>query len=73
MDFQESLATIAQIGIALAGFSGLVVVLRKIAGPLNAIGRCRMSVLLAIAFGAMFLALIPDALHHLGFRAGMLW
>ena len=73
MDFQESLATIAQIGIALAGFSGLVVVLRKNAGPLNTIEKYRLSVLLATAFGAMFLALLPDTLHHLGFRGDLLW
>ena len=73
MDFQESLATIAQIGIALAGFSGLVVVLCKSAGPLNAIEKYRLSVLLATAFGAMFLALLPDTLYHLGFRGDVLW
>lgn len=73
MDFQESLATIAQIGIALAGFSGLVVVLRKNAGPLNAIEKYRLSVLLATAFGAMFLALLPDTLHHLGYQGDVLW
>jgi hypothetical protein len=73
LEFQESLATIAQIGIALAGFSGLVVVLRKNEGALNAIERYRMSVLLSTAFGAMFLSLLPDAMDHLGYQGEVLW
>ena len=55
MEFQETLATVAQIAVALAGFSGLVVVLRRDKGPLNEIEKYRMSVLLATAFGAMFI------------------
>lgn len=73
MEFQESLATIAEIAIALAGFSGLVVVLRKKIGPLNAIEKYRLSVLLATAFAAMFLSLLPSALHHLGLASHVLW
>ena len=73
MDPQELLTTIAEIGIALAGFSGLVVVLRKSDGPLNAIEKYRMSVLLATAFGAMFLALLPGILQRLGLSGDDLW
>ena len=73
MEFQETLATIAQIGIALAGFSGLVVVLRRDKGPLNEIEKYRMSVLLATAFGAMFLALLPDTLTYLGLTGDGIW
>ena len=73
MDPQEILTTIAEIGIALAGFSGLVVVLRKNDGPLNAIEKYRMSVLLAMAFGAMFLALMPGILMRLGLSGDILW
>ena len=69
----ESLTTVAEIGIALAGFSGLVVVLRKSSGPLNEIERYRMSVLLSTAFGAMFLALLPGALQQLGLDDDVVW
>lgn len=69
----DSLTTIAEIGIALAGFSGLVVVLRKNTGALNEIEKYRMSVLLATAFGAMFLALLPSVLQQLGFADELLW
>ena len=65
--------TIAEIGIAIAGFSGLVVVMRKSSGPLNAIEKYRMSVLLSTAFGAMFLALLPGTLQHLGLADDILW
>jgi len=69
----ETFTTIAEIGIAIAGFSGLVVVLRKNSGPLNAIEKYRMSVLLATAFGAMFLALLPSTLQHLGLAGDIIW
>jgi ABC-type iron transport system FetAB permease component len=69
----DSLATVAEIGIALAGFSGLVVVLRKRSGSLNDIEKYRMSVLLATAFGAMFLALLPGALQQLGLDDDVVW
>ncbi len=69
----DSLATVAEIGIALAEFSGLVVVLRKRSGPLNDIEKYRMSVLLATAFGAMFLALLPGALQQLGLDDDVVW
>lgn len=67
------MTSIAEIGIAVAGFSGLVVVLRKSRGPLSPIERYRMSVLLATAFGAMFLALLPGVLQNLGVQGDMLW
>ena len=57
----------------MAGFSGLVVVLRKSSGPLNEIEKYRMSVLLATAFGAMFLSLLPDSLKQLGLADDSLW
>ena len=69
----DSLTTVAEIGIALAGFSGLVVVLRKNNGPLNEIEKYRMSVLLALAFGAVFLAMLPVALQKLALADNILW
>lgn len=69
----DSLQTIAQIGIGFAGFSGLVIAFRRKAGPLSAVHKYRLRVLLALAFGAMFLALLPDLLHHLDVPARRLW
>lgn len=57
--------TIAEIGIALAGFSGLLVTLRRREGPLDDTRKFRLRILLAMAFGAMFLSLVPNLLMAL--------
>jgi hypothetical protein len=69
----ESLQTIAEISIGLAGFSGLVVVLRKDAGPLNDVQKFRLRILFSLSFGAMFLSLLPDTLVNLGVPDERLW
>jgi hypothetical protein len=69
----ESLQTIAEISIALAGFSGLVVALRKRKNPLSAVEKYRMQVLLALAFGAMFLSFLPELLMNFGIDTTKLW
>ncbi len=73
MEFPQSLQIIAEIGIGLAGFSGLIVAFRKDAGPLTNIQKYRLQVLLALAFGAMFLALLPELLHYMGVPPDRLW
>lgn len=67
------LDTIAEISLGLAGFSGLIVALRRNAGPLDEIWKYRMSVLFALAFGAMFLALLPSLLVNLGAGEQRIW
>jgi len=62
----DSLQTIAEISIGLAGFSGLIVALRKNPGPLTDVQKYRLKILFAMTFGAMFLSLLPDLL--LNFR-----
>lgn len=62
----DSLQTIAEIGIGLAGFSGLIVALRKTPGPLTDVQKFRLRILFGNAFGAMFLSLLPNLL--LSFR-----
>jgi hypothetical protein len=69
----DSLQTIAQIGIAFAGFSGLVIAFRRNSGPLSVVHKYRLRILLALAFGAMFLALLPDLLQHLDVTPRRLW
>lgn len=73
MDIPQSLSIIAEIGIGLAGFSGLIVAFRKDAGPLTNVQKYRLQVLLALAFGAMFLALLPELLHYMGVPTDRLW
>jgi len=73
MDLPESFQTVAEISIAFAGFSGLIVALRRDAGPLDAVQKYRLRVLLTLAFGAMFLSLMPEALANLGFGQETVW
>ena len=73
MDIPDSLQTIAEIGIAFAGFSGLIVALRKNTGPLTAVDKYRLQILLALAFGAMFLSLLPETLQHFGTPVQIIW
>ena len=61
----DSLQVIAEVGIALAGFSGLIIAFRKDRGPLDDIQKFRMSLLFLLAFGATFLSFVPDLLSSL--------
>lgn len=73
MDTPESLQTIAEIGVAFAGFSGLIVALRKSAGPLTEVQKYRLQVLLSLAFGAMFLSFVPELLYDFGASSAEIW
>jgi len=69
----DSLQTIADIGIGLAGFSGLVMALRKDPGPLNDIQKFRLGLLFALALGATFLSFLPDLLASMNVPEYRLW
>ena len=69
----ESLQTIAEISIGLAGFSGLIVALRKNPGPLTDVQKYRLRILFAMTFGAMFLSLLPDLLLNFAVPDERIW
>jgi hypothetical protein len=69
----DSLQTIAEISIGLAGFSGLVVALRKGSGSLDEIQKYRLRILFSLSFGAMFLSLLPDTLVNFGVPDERVW
>ena len=69
----DSLQTIAEISIGLAGFSGLIVALRKKTGPFTGVQKFRLQVLLVLTFGSMFLSLLPDLLTNLGVAENVIW
>ena len=73
MQTPQSLQTIAEISIAFAGFSGLIVAFRKSAGPLSEIEKYRLRILLTLAFGAMFLSFLPEVLENFGQSASDTW
>ena len=69
----DSLQTIAEISIGLAGFSGLIVALRKNPGPLMDVQKYRLKILFAMTFGAMFLSLLPDLLLNFHVPDHRIW
>ena len=69
----DSLQTIAEISIGLAGFSGLIVALRKSTGPLTDVQKYRLRILFAMTFGAMFLSLLPDLLLNFHVPDDRIW
>ena len=69
----DSLQTIAEISIGLAGFSGLIVALRKNPGPLTDVQKYRLKILFAMTFGAMFLSLLPDLLLNFHVPDERIW
>ena len=73
MQIPDSLQTIAEISIAFAGFSGLIVALRRDTGPFTDLEKYRLQILLTLAFGAMFLSLLPEILKELGFQGDSGW
>jgi hypothetical protein len=73
MEIPGLFQTIAEISIGLAGFSGLIVALRRNIGPLTEIQKYRLRVLFALAFGAMFLALLPDLLASFQVPDSRIW
>ena len=73
METPAFLQTIAGIGVTIAGFSGLVVTLRKGAGPLTSVQKYRLQILLSMAFGAMFLSLLPELLLSFDIQADRMW
>ena len=73
MPVPQSLQTIAEISIAFAGFSGLIVAFRRNQGPLTEIEKFRLQVLLGLAFGAMFLSMLPEWFQDLKIEDSRVW
>lgn len=63
MEEADTLATIAQISLGLAGFTGVVVSFDKINAALSRVDAFRLIILLSMSMGALMLALIPFGLH----------
>lgn len=73
MDISNALQVIAEVSIAFAGFSGLIVALRKNPGPLTQVQKYRLQVLLALSFGALFLSFFPELLRAFGRGEPSIW
>lgn len=73
MDPTELLATIAEIALGIAGFSGVMVAFMQRPGRLTEIETYRIAVLLGASLGALFLALLPLTLMQFGLEPGAVW
>ncbi len=69
----DFLQTIAEISIGLAGFSSLIVALRRTPGPLTDVQKYRLKILFTMTFGAMFLALLPNLLQSFQVPEDRIW
>jgi hypothetical protein len=72
MQASDELLTIAELSIALAGFSGVVVAFTH-QGVLNSIDRWRFAALLSLSMGAAVVAFVPSILELFGYTGAALW
>jgi len=74
MEGSDILQTIAEIAIALTGFTGIVIALGGRTGSaFSGFALIRFRVLLAASLAALALSLLPFFLHYLGVPPGTTW
>ncbi len=72
MEEANALFVVAEVSIALAGFTGVIAALR-VREDWHPLDIWRVVALLLIGFGTLILALVPVALHSLGLSGSALW
>ena len=72
MPGEDTLLTIVEFGVALAGFTGVVVIFSK-RDTMQDVDRFRLKNALAGSLGAAFFALLPSTLELLGGAGSILW
>ncbi len=73
MEWSDALGLIAEIGIAITGFAGVVAALRAQGGRMGAYAAFRIGLLLVQSATAALLALFPFALHYAGLSSSTVW
>jgi len=74
MEWADVLLTIAEVSIAFAGFASIVAVLgRREGGGWPTEDVDRFWVMIEYSLAALFFAMVPFALYHLGIREPVLW
>ena len=63
----------AELALALAGFSGVMTAFMKRPGKLTRVEGYRIAVLLGVSFGATLLALLPIVLQQVGVEGARRW
>jgi hypothetical protein len=69
----DALGLIAEVGIAIAGFAGVIAALRAPGGRIGAYAAARIGTLLGMSGTVVLLALLPFAMHHAGMTSTRLW
>jgi len=64
----EIFTTIAQLAVAVTGFSGIVIAFNRQPGRLSDFEAFRILILFTNSLAAMFLSLIPFALHYMNWE-----
>jgi hypothetical protein len=73
MEGADALGLIGEVGIAVAGFAGVVAVLRAPGGRMEPYSALRIGVLLAESGTAAVMALLPFVLHHAKLDTSAIW
>ena len=69
----DTLLTLAEVSLGLAGFAGIVVVFGRGPGALPPADSLRLAALVGASFGTLFFSLIPIALGFVGVPEPGLW
>ena len=73
MDIAETLLTVAQVAMGLAGFSSVLVALSGEPSKWSSVDSFRISGMLSASLAALFLALAPFLLHFFGVDTALVW
>jgi hypothetical protein len=73
LEAADTLLTLAEVSLGLAGFAGIVVVFGRGPGALPPADSLRLAALVGASFGTLFLSLIPIALGFVGVPEPELW
>jgi len=73
MESEGILTTLAEVGIAIAGFSGIVVALQHRSGDWSETDKVRFSMLLQVSLAGVFSSLIPMLLHLISPTKTFVW
>jgi hypothetical protein len=73
MEAEGILTTLAEVAIAIAGFSGIVVAFQNRAVDWSEMDKLRFSALLQLSFGCVFFSLVPIVLYLMNPSEPFVW
>ena len=73
MEGADALGLIVEVGIAIAGFAGVIAALRAPGGTMGLFAKFRVATVLSMSATVVLLALIPFAFHYAGLTSNTIW